>query len=80
MLDLRDPATVRELGVDIDNLVGGERRAAQELAERARDIGAEGMVVPSAARHGHWNLVVFPSGLRRLAATASRGVHPRPPG
>jgi hypothetical protein len=78
VLDLRDAATVRELGVDLDRLVGG-RRAAQELADRARDIGAEGMIVPSAARHGQWNLVVFPSGFRRLAPTASSAVHPRPP-
>jgi RES domain-containing protein len=79
VLDLRDAATVRELGVDLDRLVG-ERRAAQELSDRARTMGAEGMIVPSAARHGQWNLVVFPSGLRRLAPTASRAVHPRPPG
>ena len=37
------------------------------------------MVVPSAARDGSWNLVVFPSGFRRLRLAGSRAMHPRPP-
>jgi RES domain-containing protein len=79
VLDLREPDVVRTLGVSLDDLTGG-RRAAQELAARARAMGAEGMIVPSAARHGQWNLVVFPAGLRRLTAGRSRAMHPRPPG
>jgi hypothetical protein len=79
VLDLREPAVVGTLGISVDDLTGG-RRAAQELAERARAMGAGGMIVPSAARHGHWNLVVFPAGLHRIATGRSRAMHPRPPG
>ena len=79
VLDLRDPGVVEQLGVHMDDLTGG-RRAAQELAARARSIGAEGLIVPSAARHGYWNLVVFPVGLGRVRAGPSRAMHPRPPG
>ena len=79
VLDLRDPSVAGRLGIVIDDLTGG-RGAAQDLAARARGMGAEGMIVPSAARHGHWNLVVFPAGLHRVAARRSRATHPRPPG
>lgn len=78
VLDLRDPGVVGDLGIDLDALTG-PRRAAQELGARARALGAEGMVAPSAARHGHWNLVVFPAGLGRVTASGSRAMNPRPP-
>lgn len=78
VLDLRDPAVVDDLGIDLDVLTG-PRRAAQEVGARARAMGAEGMIVPSAARRGHWNLVVFPDGLGRVTASGSRAMHPRPP-
>jgi RES domain-containing protein len=70
VLDLRLPAVRRELGVDLDALVG-PRRAAQALGTRARELGAEGLVVPSAALDGHWNLVVYPSAFRRLRVAGS---------
>ena len=79
MLDLRDLSVVTALGIVLDDLTAG-RAAAQDLAARAGALGAEGMVVPSAARHGHWNLVVFPAGFSRLASRRSRATHPRPPG
>ena len=79
MLDLRDPAVVAELGIVLDDLIG-ERAAPQTLAARARALGAQGMIVPSAARHGRWNLVVFPAGFGRVASRSSRAMHPRPPG
>ena len=79
VLDLRDPSVVTALGIVLDDLTG-RRAAAQDLAARAGALGAEGMIVPSAARHGHWNLVVFPAGFRRVASGRSRATHPRPPG
>ncbi|MCV0402774.1 MAG: RES family NAD+ phosphorylase [Chloroflexi bacterium] len=78
VLDLRAPETRGELGVDVEDLIG-EREAAQSLAERARSMGARGMVVPSAARSGAWNLVVFPEGLASVTVGRSRRVHPKPP-
>jgi hypothetical protein len=79
VLDLREPDVVTALKISLGDLMGG-RRVAQELAVRARAMGAEGMIVPSAARQGHWNLVVFPAGLRRVTAGRSRAMHPQPPG
>jgi RES domain-containing protein len=79
VLDLRDPDVLDNLGVALADLTGA-RGAAQDLAARAHAAGAEGMIVPSAARPGHWNLVVFPAGLSRLPAPRSRAMHPRPPG
>jgi RES domain-containing protein len=79
VLDLRDPRVVSALGIVLDDLTAG-RAAAQDLAARAGALGAEGMIVPSAARHGHWNLVVFPAGFSRLVSGRSRAMHPRPPG
>lgn len=78
VLDLRSAEVVDELGIDLERLTG-PRSEAHALAARARALGAEGMIVPSAARDGAWNLVVFPSGFARLHATGSRAMHPRPP-
>lgn len=57
----------------------GPRSRAHGLAAKARRLGADGMVVPSAARDEAWNLVVFPSGFGRLRTSGSRAMHPRPP-
>jgi hypothetical protein len=78
VLDLRDPATVAALDVDLADLTG-PRVAAQDLAERARGRGAEGIVAPSAADPSRWNLVVMPAGFDRLRVGRSRVMHPRPP-
>ena len=78
-VDLRRDEARTELGVDLEGLTGLRARA-HGLARRARDLGAEGMVVPSAALTGAWNLVVFPSGFGRVRAAGSRAMHPRPPG
>ena len=42
-------------------------------------MGADGIVVPSAARDGAWNLVVFPSGLGAVTAAGSTVRNPAPP-
>jgi hypothetical protein len=77
-VDLRRPGLAKELGV-ADRQLTGPRSRATGFAERARRLGAEGLVVPSAARGGAWNLVVFPSGFDRLRVAGSRATHPRPP-
>lgn len=78
VLDLRDPAVRRALGVDLEDLTGARVRP-QALAARVRDLGADGLIVPSAARPEHWNLVVFPSGFDRVRPIRSRVGHPAPP-
>lgn len=70
VLDLRDAAAREWLGVSTGDLVAG-RRACHALARRAVGLGVGGLVVPSAAREGGWNLVVFPPGFRALRATGS---------
>lgn len=78
VVDLRRPGVAEELGVS-DRQLTGPRSRAHGLAARARELGAQGMLVPSAARAGAWNLVVFPSGFGRLRISGSRAMHPRPP-
>jgi len=78
VLDLRRSGLADELGIRLDRLTGPRARS-HGLAERARQLGAAGMIVPSAARNDAWNLVVFPSGFGRLRVTGSRAMHPRPP-
>ena len=78
MLDLRRAGLAEQLGVNLDRLTG-RRARAYGLARQARELGAAGMIVPSAARTGAWNLVVFPDGFGRIAIAGSRAMHPRPP-
>ncbi len=79
VLDLRRPGVAEGAGVTLDQLTGPRARA-HGLAAVARKLGAEGMVVPSAAREGAWNLVVFRSGFERLRSAGSRTTNPTPPG
>ena len=78
IVDLRRPEVRAELDVDLASLTG-PRRAAQALAARARDIGADGLVLPSAAHAGHWNLVVFPVAFAKVSVHGSTATHPTPP-
>ena len=78
VIDLRRPGLAEELGISQRQLTGPRSRA-QGLAARARELGADGLIVPSAARDGAWNLVVFPPGFDRLRVAGSRGMRPRPP-
>jgi len=78
VLDLRRPELVAELGIQLSDLTGPRARA-HRLVARARELGAHGMMVPSAAREGAWNLVVFPSGFEHLRPAGSRALNPRPP-
>ena len=78
VIDLRRPAVRAELEVELAELTG-PRGGAQALATRARALGAEGVVAPSAAHDGHWNLVVFPSGFGKLRVAGSSATRPKPP-
>ncbi len=78
VVDLRRPDVAVELGVKLEDLTGARSRA-QALATRARKAGAQGMIVPSAAQSGAWNLVVFPDGFSQVKAAGSRVTNPRPP-
>ena len=79
VIDLRRSETREELGIELDAITG-PRRAAQELAARARDLGADGLILPSAAHHGHWNLVVFPTAFPKVRVAGSVATRPQPPG
>jgi RES domain-containing protein len=78
VIDMRRSDARDELSVELDDLTG-PRRAAQELAGRARDLGAEGLILPSAAHPGHWNLVVFPPAFPKVRVAGSTATRPRPP-
>jgi RES domain-containing protein len=78
VVDLRDPTARAVLGIMLDELADGWA-ASQELGARLLAAGAEGVVAPSAARPGSWNLVVFPPGFRRLSVRGGRTMHPAPP-
>ncbi len=78
VVDLRRPEVAAELEVKLEDLTGARARA-QPLAARVREAGAQGMIVPSAARAGAWNLVVFPEGFGRVRAAGSRVMNPCPP-
>ena len=79
VLDLRRPAVRDELGVEIGELTG-PRHAAQALAAKARELDAEGMIVPSAAHPGRWNVMVFPSAFEKVSVDGSTATRPKPPG
>ena len=57
VLDLCDASVRSALGVGYDDLVGDDYVKSQEVAERARAEGYEGLLAPSAAVHGgrHWS-------------------------
>lgn len=78
MIDLRRPAVRAKLGVELAELTG-PRRGAQALAARALALGAEGIVAPSAAHEGHWNLIVFPAAFTKLRVAGSSATRPKPP-
>ena len=77
VLDLTSEATRLALGLGrhsflSDDLVGEEYARCQDLAERARKAGFEGVLAPSAAMRGELTLVVFPEGIAKLTEEHSR--------
>lgn len=78
VVDLRRSEVREQLGVDLDDLTG-PRRAAQNLSAQTRELGADGLILPSAARGGKWNLVVFPPAFSKVRVTGSVATRPKPP-
>ena len=78
VLDLRLPEARQAVGVELGDLIG-PREACQALARTAQRMGADGLVVPSAARDGAWNLVVFSNGLGAVTPAGSAVRNPAPP-
>jgi len=81
VFDLRSPATRDALRVTLEQLAGDwspdtPNRACLAVARAARDAGADGFVVPSAARDGGWNVAVFPGAFDRVHV--ARRVRSRP--
>jgi RES domain-containing protein len=85
VLDLRDDAVRAELGVSVDELVADWSTAAPNeaclgVARRAVGVGAQAMIVPSAARSGGWTVVILPVAFGALRRRSRRTVTPAPPG
>ena len=83
VLDLRADATRKALGVTLEQLTSewspdGPNRACLAVARAARDAGADGFVVPSAARAGGWNVAVLPSAFDRVTVARQMRSHPIP--
>jgi RES domain-containing protein len=81
VLDLRDAATRRALRVSLASLTGPwapgrPNRAALRVADTGRRLGADGLIVPSAAQDGGWNLAVFPSAFERVRLVSRRRGRP----
>lgn len=84
VLDLRDPATRRALRVTEAQLTGAwspdaPNRATLRVMRAARDLGVDGVVVPSAALRDGWNVAVLPGGFDRVRLVRRRREVPRPP-
>ena len=82
VLDLRVPATRAALGVTLDELIGPWSPAAPirvclAVATAARQAGADGFVVPSAAGADGWNLAVRPEAFERVAVVRRHRERPR---
>ncbi len=83
VLDLRSAATRQALAVTLEQLIAGwspdaSNRACLRVARAARDAGADGFVVPSAARDGGWNIAVLPRAFERVRVVRQARARPRP--
>ncbi|HYN63884.1 MAG TPA: RES family NAD+ phosphorylase [Candidatus Limnocylindrales bacterium] len=77
VLDLRDPATRRALRAGIGALRGAwspdrSNPTTLRVARAARELGVDGMIVPSAARDDGWNLVVLPGAFESVVLRRRR--------
>lgn len=85
VLDLRDAATRRALRVTERQLTGDwapdtPNPATSRVMRAARDLGVDGVVVPSAARAGGWNVAVLPTAFERVSLARRRREIPQAPG
>lgn len=74
VLDLTDPAILREVGLSADTLTGSDLGRTRQIASEARRTGFEALLVPSAAAPGGRNLVIFAD--RVAQPPAVLGSHP----
>jgi hypothetical protein len=77
VLDLRDPAVVRALGVTLPQLTApwspdAPNEATLRVAAAARELGVDALIVPSAAREGGWNLAVLPRAFPQVRLASRR--------
>ena len=84
VLDLRRPEVLDALHVTVDDLnadwaPGAPNAACMKASAAAVATGAAGMIVPSAAHPGAWNLVVLPSGFSGLERIKRQHKIPEPP-
>lgn len=84
VLDFRDATTRRALRVSERQLTAGwapdaPNRHALRVMRAARELGVDGIVVPSAAREGGWNVAVLPDAFDRVHLARRRREVPRPP-
>jgi RES domain-containing protein len=77
VLDLRDAGTRRALRTSTAALTrqwspDAPNAAAMRAVRAARRLGVDGLIVPSAARSGGWNLVVLPTAFDRVRLRSRR--------
>jgi RES domain len=72
VLDLTDPEVRERLDVAVDDVVGDDWVVAKSLADRARELGFEGVLAPSGALPGELTLVVFAHAMHKVTAEHSR--------
>ena len=84
VLDLRRPEILDALDLTIDDLnadwsPGSPNVACLKVSAAAAAAGAEGMIVPSAAYPGAWNLDVLPKGVSGRQRVGRERKIPDPP-
>ena len=84
MLDLRDPRVREALGVTVEALRADwsdrtPNQACLLVARRARELSADGFIVPSAAREDGWCLDVLPAAFAKVRQVSRRAIVPSPP-
>jgi RES domain-containing protein len=72
VLDLTDLKVRAAFGVTEPALVSDDLSLCQEVSERARAIGYDGILAPSAALAGQQTLAVFASAMHKVAEEHSR--------
>jgi RES domain-containing protein len=84
VLDLRDAAVRAALSVTLEQLVAAwsteaPNEACIRAARQAVAFGADGLIVPSAARSEGWTVVVLPAAFGKLHRRSRRTTTPAPP-
>jgi hypothetical protein len=77
-LDLTDEGVRLALSLTETDLIGDDYAATQRIADAARDGGFDGILAPSAALPRRLTLVVFLSGMKKVAVQVERVRQPPP--